>query len=131
MAKSAAYVYIRQSRLQQVRQNLESGRRQYALQHRARELGFAEVVVIDDDLGISWAGHHERPGFGRLWAAVCWSSRRRVGNGSASTGLQQSRLVPFDRFVCVYANTRCGCGGNLRSAPAQRSIAAGIEGHDQ
>ena len=36
----AAYVYIRQSSLQQVRHNLESGRRQYALQDRARELGF-------------------------------------------------------------------------------------------
>ena len=52
----AAYVYIRQSSLQQVRHNLESGRRQYALQDRARELGFEEVVVIDDDLGISGAG---------------------------------------------------------------------------
>ena len=31
----AAYVYIRQSTLQQVRQNLESSRRQYALQDRA------------------------------------------------------------------------------------------------
>jgi len=47
----AAYVYIRQSSLQQVRHNLESGRRQYALQDRARELGFQEVVVIDEDLG--------------------------------------------------------------------------------
>ena len=46
----AAYVYIRQSTLQQVRQNLESSRRQYALQDRARELGFQEVLVIDEDL---------------------------------------------------------------------------------
>jgi DNA invertase Pin-like site-specific DNA recombinase len=57
----AAYVYIRQSSLQQVRHNLESSRRQYALQDCARELGFEQVVVIDDDLGISGAGHHERP----------------------------------------------------------------------
>ena len=41
----AAYVYIRQSSLQQVRQNVESGRRQYALQDRARELGFARIVL--------------------------------------------------------------------------------------
>jgi DNA invertase Pin-like site-specific DNA recombinase len=65
----AAYVYIRQSTLQQVLQNLESSRRQYTLQDRARELGFQEVVVIDEDLGISGAGRHERPGFGRLLAA--------------------------------------------------------------
>jgi len=36
----AAYVYIRQSTLQQVRNNLESGRRQYALEDRARALGY-------------------------------------------------------------------------------------------
>src|SRR4029077_12071755 len=87
----AAYVYIRQSSLQQVRQNLESGRRQYALQDRARELGFAEVVVIDDDLGISGAGHHERPGFGRLLAAVCDG---RVG---AVLALEASRLARNNR----------------------------------
>ncbi len=67
----AAYVYIRQSTLQQVRNNLESSRRQYALEDRARALGFKSVVVIDEDLGISGTGSRERPGFGRLLAAVC------------------------------------------------------------
>src|SRR4029077_3930191 len=87
----AAYVYIRQSSLQQVRHNLESGRRQYALQDRARELGFQEVVVIDEDLGISGAGHHERPGFGRLLAAVCDG---RVG---AVLAMEASRLARNNR----------------------------------
>jgi DNA invertase Pin-like site-specific DNA recombinase len=97
----AAYVYFRQSSLQQVRHNLESSRRQYALQDRARELGFEEVVVIDEDLGISGAGHHERPGFGRLLTAVCdGPGRCRIGNRSVSTGPQQSRLASLDRFVC-------------------------------
>ena len=41
----AAYVYIRQSTLQQVRQNLESGRRQYALQDRARQMD--QLFAID------------------------------------------------------------------------------------
>ena len=101
----AAYVYIRQSSLQQVRQNLESGRRQYALQDRARELGFAEVVVIDDDLGISGAGHHERPGFGRLLAAVCDG---RVG---AVLAMEASRLARNNRDwhhlidLCVLTQT--------------------------
>jgi hypothetical protein len=40
----AAYVYIRQSALQQVRQNLESGRRQYALQDRARGTGIPRSI---------------------------------------------------------------------------------------
>ena len=101
----AAYVYIRQSSLQQVRHNLESSRRQYALQDRARELGFEEVVVIDDDLGISGAGHHERPGFGRLLAAVCDG---RVG---AVLAMEASRLARNNRDwhhlidLCVLTQT--------------------------
>jgi DNA invertase Pin-like site-specific DNA recombinase len=101
----AAYVYIRQSSLQQVRHNLESGRRQYALQDRARELGFQEVVVIDEDLGISGAGHHERPGFGRLLAAVCDG---RVG---AVLAMEASRLARNNRDwhhlidLCVLTQT--------------------------
>jgi hypothetical protein len=87
----AAYVYIRQSSLQQVRHNLESSRRQYALQERARELGFAEVVVIDEDLGISGTGHQERPGFGRLLSAVCDG---RVG---AVLAMEASRLARNNR----------------------------------
>ena len=47
-----ACVYIRQSTPDQVRHNLESQRRQYALVDRARTLGWQEVDVIDDDLGI-------------------------------------------------------------------------------
>jgi len=66
----AAYVYIRQSTLQQVRHNVESQRRQYQLQERAGQLGFKTVVVIDEDLGVSGTGSRERPGFGRLLAAV-------------------------------------------------------------
>ena len=66
----SAFVYIRQSTLQQVRNNTESSRRQYALEGRAKDLGFKTVVVIDDDLGISGTGCRERPGFARLLAAV-------------------------------------------------------------
>lgn len=83
----AAYVYIRQSTMQQVRHNLESSRRQYALADRARELGFQDVVVIDEDLGVSGAGHRERPGFGRLLAAVC------NGQAGAVFALEASRLA--------------------------------------
>ena len=100
----AAYVYIRQSTLQQVRQNLESSRRQYALQDRARELGFKEVVVIDEDLGTSGAGHHERPGFGRLLAAVCDG---RVG---AALAMEASRLALKEaRIKCARARKNSKC----------------------
>ena len=44
-----AFVYVRQSTQDQVLHNHESRRRQYALADRARGLGWAEPVVIDDD----------------------------------------------------------------------------------
>jgi DNA invertase Pin-like site-specific DNA recombinase len=51
--------------------NLESQRRQYGLADYARELGFNDVIMIDDDLGKSGSGSVERPGFQRLVAEVC------------------------------------------------------------
>ena len=66
-----AVVYIRQSTPIQVVHNLESQRRQYGLAEYARELGFHDVVTIDDDLGKSGSGLVERPGFQRLVAEVC------------------------------------------------------------
>ena len=48
-----AVVYVRQSTQDQLQHNHESRRRQYGLVDRARELGWAEPMVIDDDLGRS------------------------------------------------------------------------------
>jgi DNA invertase Pin-like site-specific DNA recombinase len=87
----AAYVYIRQSTVQQVRFHLEGQKRQYALGDRARELGFTQVVVIDEDLGRSGSGLQERPGFGRLLAAVC------QGAAGAVVALEASRLARNNR----------------------------------
>ena len=101
----SAFVYIRQSTLQQVRNNTESGRRQYALEGRARELGFKSVVVIDDDLGISGTGTRERPGFARLLTAVC------NGDVGAVFALEASRLARNNRDwhhlidLCVLTET--------------------------
>lgn len=66
-----AVIYVRQSSPGQVLHHQESQRRQYELADRARELGFKEVVVIDDDLGRSGSGLVERPGFQRLVGEVC------------------------------------------------------------
>ena len=66
-----AIVYVRQSSPGQLIHNQESQRRQYGLVDRARELGFSDVTVIDDDLGRSGSGFIERPGFQRLVAEVC------------------------------------------------------------
>ncbi len=82
----SAYVYIRQSSADQLRHNHESRRRQYGLAGRARELGFADVVVIDDDLGRSGSGI-SRPGFERLLAAIC------EGKVGAVLAIEASRLA--------------------------------------
>ncbi len=82
----AAYVYIRQSTPEQVRHNLESKRRQYALADRARALGWLDVVVLDEDLGRSGSGV-TRPGFERLLAAIC------QGSVGAVVSIEASRLA--------------------------------------
>lgn len=66
-----AIVYVRQSRPSQVIHHQESNRLQYRLVDRARELGFTDVIAIDDDLGRTASGFVERPGFQRLVAEVC------------------------------------------------------------
>src|SRR5271163_2933409 len=81
-----AFVYIRQSTSYQVINNTESGRRQYGLVERARQLGWTSVEVIDDDLGRSGGGV-VRPGFERLLAAIC---DRRVG---VVLAIEASRLA--------------------------------------
>jgi DNA invertase Pin-like site-specific DNA recombinase len=58
-----AIVYVRQSTAAQVRENLESQRRQYALVEHARSLGFGEVERIDQDLGHSGSSLAGRMGF--------------------------------------------------------------------
>lgn len=89
--KRAAYVYIRQSTMQQVKHHPESQRRQYALQDRARALGFESVVVVDDDLGRSGSGAVARPGFTRLLSAVC------AGEVGAVLAIEASRLARNNR----------------------------------
>ena len=78
-----AIVYIRQSTPGQVANNLESKRRQYGLADRARQVGWQEVTVIDDDQGHSGSGI-ARVGFEKLLVAV------GAGQGSARC----SRLRP-------------------------------------
>jgi DNA invertase Pin-like site-specific DNA recombinase len=81
-----AIVYIRQSTADQVANNLESQRRQYGLADRARQFGWSDVAVIDDDLGRSGGGV-ARPGFEKLLAAIC---EGRVG---AVVSIEASRLA--------------------------------------
>ena len=82
-----AIVYIRQSSPGQVIHNQESQRRQYGLVDHARELGFVQINVIDDDLGRSGSGLMDRPGFQKLVAAVC------TGEVGAVFCIEASRLA--------------------------------------
>ena len=85
----AAYVYLRQSTAAQVEHNRESTQRQYALAARATALGWPaqQVIIIDEDLGLSGSGVVERSGFSRLTADV---ALRHVG---IVLGLEVSRLA--------------------------------------
>jgi DNA invertase Pin-like site-specific DNA recombinase len=82
-----AVVYIRQSSPGQVANNLESQRRQYGLADHARQLGFHDVQVIDEDLGRSGSGKEARPGFDRLVAEIC------SGDVGAVLCIEASRLA--------------------------------------
>jgi DNA invertase Pin-like site-specific DNA recombinase len=81
-----ACVYIRQSTADQLTHNHESRRRQYGLVDRAKQLGWSNIDVIDDDLGRSGGGV-ARPGFERLLAMICDG---RVG---AVLAIEASRLA--------------------------------------
>ena len=92
-----AFVYLRQSSQAQLERNVESTARQYALVERAIELGFAreQVVVIDEDLGISRVGTVDRSGFARLGGGGRARARRAgARSGGLPAGAQQRRLVP-------------------------------------
>src|ERR1700732_1036367 len=84
-----AYVYLRQSSAAQVEHNRESTARQYALVTKAAELGWPaqQVLVIDEDLGVSGSGVIERSGFARLTAEVA------LGHVGIVLGLEVSRLA--------------------------------------
>jgi DNA invertase Pin-like site-specific DNA recombinase len=83
----AAIVYVRQSTGIQVQENLESQRRQYGLVDLARQYGFREVSVIDEDLGRSASGTMDRPGFRNLVGRIC------EGTVGAVFCLEASRLA--------------------------------------
>jgi DNA invertase Pin-like site-specific DNA recombinase len=57
-----AYLYVRQSTVRQVFENVESTQRQYALRQRAVALGWPDerVIVIDVDLGLSGSSATDR-----------------------------------------------------------------------
>jgi DNA invertase Pin-like site-specific DNA recombinase len=102
-----AYLYVRQSSMKQVLENIESTKRQYALRGRATALGWVEerIVVIDSDQGESGASAAWRDGFRRLVTDV------GLGRAGIVMGLEVSRLArnnaDWHRLleICALANT--------------------------
>ena len=84
-----AYIYVRQSTLAQVRHNQESTERQYALQDKARELGWAQpmIRILDGDQGLSGTQSSLRKDFKTLVAEVS------MGQVGAVMALEASRLA--------------------------------------
>jgi DNA invertase Pin-like site-specific DNA recombinase len=102
-----AYLYIRQSSLRQVLENVESTKRQYALRSRALALGWRDeqILVIDHDQGESGASAAWRAGFQRLVTEV------GMGHAGIVMGLEVSRLArnnaDWHRLleICALADT--------------------------
>lgn len=106
--EKTAYVYIRQSSMGQVRHHRESTERQYALEDKARSLGWAtsRIQVLDGDLGRSGSSSTDRTDFKALVADV---SLARAG---AVLALEASRLArsnaDWHRLIEI-----CGITGTL------------------
>src|SRR6266852_8143136 len=83
-----AVVYVRQSSPGQLERNRESTMRQYNFVARAVALGWAEaqVIVIDEDQGVSASGLFDRAGFAQLTAEVA------LAHVGLVLGLELSRL---------------------------------------
>lgn len=111
----AAVVYVRQSTTSQVEHHRESTARQYALAERARELGWTneQVILIDEDLGLSGATVAKRTGFTRLTSEVA------LGRVGIVLGLEVSRLARNNADwyrlldLCGITDTLIGDGDGL------------------
>ena len=84
-----ALIYVRQSTLAQVTRNIGSKARQYDLVQRALDLGWLreQIVVVDQDQGLSGASAAGRDGFQHLVAEV------GLGHAGAVFSLEASRLA--------------------------------------
>ena len=105
-----AIIYLRQSTRHQLEHNRESTDRQYALVDRALELGWSreQIILVDDDLGISGDGTAERSGFSNMTAKAA------LGQVGIILGIEVSRLARNNAEwyrlldLCAMTNTLIG-----------------------
>ena len=98
-----AVVYLRQSTPAQVRLNVRSTERQYAIAEEAARLGWESerIVVVDGDLGVSGRDTHARESYKELVAGCVWARSARF-SGWRSRGWRAT------------TRTSCGCLSSAR-----------------
>jgi DNA invertase Pin-like site-specific DNA recombinase len=102
--KRTAYVYIRQSTMQQVQNNKESQKVQYGLVKKAHELGWINVKTIDD-LGVSATGKVKRHGFEQLLTAICQGEVGAIFAADASRLARNGREWHTLLELCAFVKT--------------------------
>ena len=98
-----AVVYLRHSTPAQVRLNVGSTDRQYAIAGEAARLGWQSerIVVVDGDLGVSGRDTHARESYNQLVARCVWARSARSW-GWRSRGWRAT------------TRTSCGCLSSAR-----------------
>ena len=88
-----AYIYVRQSSVNQIKHHRESTELQYRLVDRAVRFGWPRerIEVVDEDLGKSGASDSDRSGFQKLIAEI------GLGNAGLVVSLDASRLARNNR----------------------------------
>ena len=82
-----AVLYVRQSTRGQLIRNEESRRLQYQMEKRLKAFGWANVEILDEDLGKSASHPEQRSGFDVVHgsprcstATACWKAARPARN---------------------------------------------------
>ncbi len=129
--RRTAVIYIRQSSPGQVARNTESRELQYELVERAVLLGWHrdQIVVIDEDLGLTGSEATNRSGFQRLVADVA------LGRVGVVVGIEVSRLARRNADwynlmdLCALTNTLIADGdGVYHPADYNSRLVLGLKG---
>ena len=115
-----AYIYVRQSSVNQVRHHQESTELQYRLVDRAVALGWPHerVHVIDEDLGKSGAGAVERAGFKKLIAEIGLGNAGLVISASTPRGSPATTATGISSSICARCSASSSPTANGSTIPA-------------
>ena len=123
-----AILYVRQSSVYQVQNNLESQKLQYAMRDRLCKLGWRDIEVIDEDLGRSASGTVTRAGFERMVAEACLGHVGGSGQRGVALCTQQSGMAEGDRSLSSSGDATNRSSLWFRSIEAALRTTAGYEG---